>query len=250
MGLQLEKRLAEIERVVGANEADVNEVSIILLLIRVRLNSDTFLRNQSSPVPTPLLQTLTRLDHLLTLLTQPRHLDSISRRVKVLVSDLERLHESRRKLGDSRPLNVALSGGLTVAVAGTGADKGFGGLGASTMGPSSGKGAELPADSLQKVDVLFSLLPRLEPLLPLTPRLLSRLQSLATLHSSAADFDAKLQSLSSELQKLGDGEKGLREVVSGLEGSLKENNEKVKGNLEGLERRILHLSERLDELNT
>lgn len=118
------------------------------------------------------------------------------------------------------------------------------------MGPSSVKGGELPADSLQKVDVLFSLLPRLEPLLPLTPRLLSRLQSLATLHSSAAEFDTKLQSLTSELQKLGDGEKGLREVVSGLEGSLKENNEKVQGNLVGLEKRIHDLSERLYQLNT
>ncbi|KAK4701486.1 nuclear migration protein JNM1, partial [Phenoliferia sp. Uapishka_3] len=227
----LEKRISEMERVLGASEADVDE---------------------SHPLPPPLLQTLTRLDHLLTLLTQPRHLDGISRRVKVLVSDLERLHESRRKLGDTRPLNIALSGGMTVAVAGSGDAKATSGPPASSSAPKplsgGGSGEPIPPDTLQKIDTLFTLLPRLDPLLPLTPRLLTRLRSLATLHSSAATFGDTLEELKAEVQKLDEGEKGLREVVAGLEQSVEENESKVRGNLEGLEGRLGSLVQRMEHL--
>ncbi|GAA6040210.1 hypothetical protein JCM8097_004185 [Rhodosporidiobolus ruineniae] len=226
---ELEKRLAELEKVVGASEADIDE---------------------THPLPPPLVSTLSRLDHLLTLLTQPRHLDSISRRVKVLVSDLERIHESRRKLGDSRPLNVALSGGLTLV---TGSDAQgkptpLASLGASTTGSSSASAAQLPPDALQKIDALFALLPRLDPLLPLAPRLLTRLQSLSSLHASAASFGETLSELKDEVERMGEGEKGLREVLEGLESSLQENEGTVKGNLEALGKRVEEVGRRLDKL--
>lgn len=203
------------------------------------------------------MQTLSRLDHLLTLLTQPRHLDSISRRVKVLVSELERLHESRRKLGDTRPLNVALSGGMTVTVPGT-IEVAKSNLSASiapsgaTSGlavPRPGVGGEMvPPDSLQKLDALFSLLPRLDPLLPLTPRLLTRLRSLATLHSSATSFAETLTGLRSEVERLGEGEKGLGEVLDRLENTFGENESKLAGNLAGLDGRVGELVLRLTAL--
>lgn len=46
--------------------------------------------HQTSPLPPPLLPLITRLNSQLALLTQPRHLDSISRRLKLLLSDLDR----------------------------------------------------------------------------------------------------------------------------------------------------------------
>ncbi|KAG8696115.1 hypothetical protein FRC09_008725, partial [Ceratobasidium sp. 395] len=48
----------------------------------------------SSPLPQPLLPHLARISTLLTLLTQPRHIDSISRRLKLLLTDLERYNAS------------------------------------------------------------------------------------------------------------------------------------------------------------
>lgn len=206
------------------------------------------------------------MSHLLTLLTQPRHLDSISRRVKVLVSDLERLHESRRKLGDSRPLNVAIGSNLgasatmmTVAVPGP--DGKLPSLAASTTArPASGSGSgggggaqpgsepTLSPDALQRIDSLFALLPRLDPLLPLTPRLLSRLRSLATLHAASASFKDDLERLKAELGRVGESEQGLRETLSGLEHSLKENEVTMKGNLLGLEKRVSSVLLRMDQL--
>ncbi|GAA5885911.1 hypothetical protein JCM6882_004199 [Rhodosporidiobolus microsporus] len=224
---ELEKRLAELEKIVGASEAEVDE---------------------THPLPPPLINTLSRLDHLLTLLTQPRHLDSISRRVKVLVSDLERIHESRRKLGDTRPLNVALSGGMTLTTGG--AEGKPVPLSASTgaVAGAPGGAAQLPPDALQKMDALFALLPRLDPLLPLAPRLLSRLQSLSTLHASAASFGETLSSLKDEVDRLGEGEKGLKEVLEGLEKSVEGNEGVVRGNLESLGKRVEEVGRRLDAL--
>ncbi|GAA5875277.1 hypothetical protein JCM3774_005768 [Rhodotorula dairenensis] len=218
---EVEKRVSALEAFLGASEADVDEV------------------------PTSLVQTVSRLDHLLTLLTQPRHLDSISRRVKVLVSDLERIHESRRKLGDTRPLNVALSGGMTLS---TGQD----GSGSTTKAPPSGAGnaaGSLPPDALQKIDALFALLPRIDPLLPLAPRLVTRLRSLANLHASAASFGESLAELKNQVEELDEGEQGLREVVHGLEKSFEENEARVKGNLEAMDERVEEVLKRLDRLS-
>lgn len=197
-------------------------------------------------MPSSLLQSVSRLDHLLTLLTQPRHLDSISRRVKVLVSDLERIHESRRKLGDTRPLHVALSGGMTLTTGGDGTAGTKSTLSSSTNG--SGTSSSLPPDAMQKIDELFALLPRIDPLLPLAPRLLTRLQSLSTLHASAATFSESLSSLKGQVDALGESEQGLKEVIDGLEKSFEENEARVKGNLEAMDKRVAAVVERLDRL--
>ncbi|GAA5925417.1 Jnm1p [Sporobolomyces koalae] len=218
----LERRLAELEKMIGANEADVD---------------------QTGSHPVPLLATLTRLDHLSTLLTQPRHLDSISRRVKLLVSDLERIHESRRKLGDTRPLNVALQGGLmTLSTTGSGSHS------APAPSSSSSSSQTVPANALQKIDALFSLLSRLDPLLPLGPKLLTRLRSLHSLHQSSAEFNSTLTSLKSQVETLGEQKEGLNEVLHTLEQTFEGNQTRFEGNLKGLESRLEELGKRLDSL--
>ncbi|BGP24884.1 dynamitin subunit 2 [Rhodotorula toruloides] len=222
---EMEKRIARLEELLGASEADIDETHAI---------------------PPPLVQSVSRLDHLLTLLTQPRHLDSISRRIKVLVSDLERIHESRRKLGDTRPLNVALSGGMTLTTGVDAAHIAAPSLSASASGVSPA--AQLPPDALQKIDALFALLPRLDPLIPLAPRLLSRLRSLSALHESATTFSTVLSTLKGEVERLGDDEKGLKEVLVGLETSFAENDERFKGNLQAFEKRMGEVVKRLDAL--
>lgn len=277
---ELERRVAELEKLLGANEADIDEVRpcsllrwrgsmlIVLFLTLIcdsprppypsisahRLPRPTLsilgFTSQTHPLPSPLLPTINRLDHLLTLLTQPRQIDSISRRVKVLVSDLERMHDSRRKIGDTRPINVALQGGLmTVVVPGAGGEKPSGAPQATTAIKGGAATDSLPPDAIQRVDALFTLLPRLDPLLPLTPRLLTRLRSLSTLHSSASSFAETLAEVKQEVSKLEEGEKGLSEVLEGLEKSVGENEGRMRGNLEGLESRLEGVVKRLDALN-
>lgn len=245
----------------SAGSLDARLNTLETLLGSASLLSSSLPSSSSPSLPPPILHSLSKLDHQLSLLSQPRHLDSISRRVKVLVTDLERVHEARRKLGDARPLSVALASGITVVSPGTGATP-AGGLSASVAGgpvtsipgvvsvnpKSDASGVSLPPDALQKLDALSTLLPRIDPLLPLVPHLLSRLQSLSALHASSLGFS---DSLASIRETVGRGERrydGLEEVLVGVEASLKENEETVKGNLEVVEARVKGLLERLEKL--
>lgn len=195
---------------------------------------------QARPLPPPLLATLARLEHQLHLLTQPRHLDTISRRVKTLVTDLERVHEARRKIGDTRPLNVALSSGITISTGQPGL------LPPSTPGSTSNQAlpgatnteTQLPPDALQKIDALFNILPRIDPLLPLAPHLLTRLRSLATLHESSSTFADDLKDGQKFVEGLKESESFLKQLLDGLQESLASNQEVMKNNLEGLQGRI------------
>lgn len=159
-------------------------------------------------------------DHLLSLLTQPRHLDAISRRVKLLLVDLDRAATAARRQGAStasvQPMdkNVALS--------------------------------QADYNSLQS---LFGLLPRLDPLVPIVPLLLSRLQSLAGLHAAAGE-------IADSLIRLQNGDKGegaeLQELTAAVEGvqhGLDDATRQVTTNWTGVETRLKDLEARLQKLN-
>ena len=181
---------------------------------------------------------MAKLEYQLQLLTQPRHLESIARRVKMLVSDLDRVHEARRKIGDTRPLNVALASGISVST------------GAAPVPPSAGGVVEqhLSPDSLQKIDGLFQLLPRIEPLIPLTPYILTRLRSLSALHTSSSNFSSDLQDAEKAIDSLKQSEVFMRDLLSGLQDSLQSNRQVVKQNAETLSKRIDMLVERMSRL--
>ena len=202
---------------------------------------------QARPLPPPLLSTLGKLEHQLHLLTQPRHLDTIARRVRSLVTDLERIHEARRKIGDTRPLNVALTSGITVVTGPVGT--------LPSAGPSSAAGQSqpqtqtLPPDALQKIDTLFSLLPRIEPLLPLAPHLFTRLRSLATLHTSSQAFTDDLVDIEGRVTSLQGSEGLLKELLQGVQDSFEDNQRTVKANMETLGNRMEDLLQRVAKLS-
>lgn len=169
---------------------------------------------QTSPLPSPLLPLITRLNNQLTILTQPRHIDSISRRLKLLLSDLDRAsaaqHQTHRRL------------------------------------PSQPNGAPQPVGLQEQ---LFPLLARLGPLLPHIPHILTRLRTLSALHSSAADFQTTLEDLEEEQKKTRTGLLELEKAIHTVETSLNENREVVKSNVTGLEGRVNLLLGRLEDLN-
>ncbi|KAB5592853.1 Dynamitin protein [Ceratobasidium theobromae] len=86
--VDIDRRIAQLEKVIGSSGTSLDE---------------------SSPLPQPLLPHLTRISTLLTLLTQPRHIDSISRRLKLLLTDLERFNASGAPSAPGAPLPPALA---------------------------------------------------------------------------------------------------------------------------------------------
>ncbi|PLW14152.1 hypothetical protein PCASD_25030 [Puccinia coronata f. sp. avenae] len=208
-------------------------------------------------LPPPLLVTIGKLEHQLSLLTQPRHLDSISRRVKVIVTDLERVHEARRKLTDNRPLSIALASGITVVTqAPSGASSqpsvntSLGNLPGVISGSQDPTQPNLPPDALHKLERLYSLLPRLDPLLPLVPHLLSRLRSLAELHTSAAQFRDRLDLSVADVKHLAARASQLAQLLDLLENNFHANENVIQKNLALVGQRIEKLFESIDLLKS
>ncbi|KAN0134015.1 Dynamitin domain containing protein [Lactarius tabidus] len=196
---EMDRRVGELEKLVGSASTSLDE---------------------SSAMPTPLLPLLTRLNTQLTVLAQPRHLDNISRRLKLLLSDLDRLAAANQQ---NRRGAAAENDG-------------------STNAP-----AALPA-SLQ--EQLAPALSRLVPALPQIPHILTRLRTLATLHASAAKFANSLSALEEEERQSRDALDALTQAIEGVEASISDNGRVVKGNVAGLEERIDALTTRLDKLGS
>ncbi|RDX47109.1 hypothetical protein OH76DRAFT_1442187 [Lentinus brumalis] len=210
---EMDRRVGELEKLVGSSSTALDELS---------------------PLPPPLLPLLTRLNAQLSLLTQPRHIDSISRRIKLLNSEFERTSSS--------------SGGQ--AHHGT-QRRGAHQSGSSAVASPSASTSGSPASNASNTalqEQLAPVLTRLAPLLPHIPHILTRLRTLSALHTSAAGFQNTLESLEEEQRRTRAALEDLQRAVEGVEKSLAQNENLVKGNVRELEDRIDGLGRRVDDI--
>lgn len=161
---------------------------------------------------------LMRLNNQLTLLTQPRHIDSVSRRLKLLLSDLERLSASQ--------IQKRQQAGVGGANGGTGTLTVF-----------------TPAQ-----DAVLPLLSRLAPSLSHIPHILTRLRTLSALHGSAAEFQSTMATLEEEQRRTREALEALNGAVADVEASLEANRTTVAGNVSSLEDRVEKVLTRLEEV--
>ena len=152
----------------------------------------------------------------MVLLTQPRHIDSVSRRLKLLLTDLDRASTNQQHASHRRH--------------------------------DSRSNSPQPANPTVQ-EQLLPLLTRLGPSLPQIPHILTRLRTLSTLHTSAAEFQSTLESLEEEQRKMREALTELDGAVKTVESSLDANQSVVKGNVSGLEDRVDGLLRRLDGLS-
>jgi nuclear migration protein JNM1 len=180
----------------------------------------------------------TRLNTQLTVLTQPRTIDAISRRLKLLLTDLDKLSAHPAGASAAR----AAASGLPQA-------NGHGHApGPSTSPSTSGPNPAglTPASQLQAE--LTPILQRLAPHLPSIPHILTRLRTLSSLHAAAAEFQRTLSAVESEQANQRSGMDELLRAIEKLEDSVGENGEVARRNVEGLEGRIGGLEQRLQVL--
>lgn len=123
------------------------------------------------------------------------------------------------------------------------------GQGTTALPGATATDPQLPPDALQKIDALFNILPRIDPLLPLAPHLLTRLRSLATLHEASLTFANDLQDGQKAVHGLKESEGFLKQLLEGLQESLSANQEVMKNNLEGLQSRIDQILHRLEAID-
>lgn len=174
-------------------------------------------------LPAPaLLISVQKHEHLLTILTQPRHLDAIARRLKLLLVDLDRAAAASRR-GHAPSSNPSST-------------------------PAAGESITLSASEYAQLSTLFTLLPRLDALLPIIPPLLARLSSLASLHADAADMADRLGRVEGEDKRNKEAEGDMRDVLEGVRKGLEEGKGVVLGNWEAVRARLDSMEERLGKL--
>ncbi|KAF9222658.1 hypothetical protein BS17DRAFT_783206 [Gyrodon lividus] len=193
--VEMDKRVGELEKLVGSVSATLDE---------------------TTPLTPPLLPMIMRLNNQLTLLTQPRHIDSVSRRLKLLLSDLERVSANQAQKRQQ-----------------AGAGQGSGGTTSLT-----------PAQ-----DAVLPLLSRLTPSLPHIPHILTRLRTLSALHGSAAEFQGTLASLEDEQRRTREALEALQGAVTAVDASIEANRGTVAGNVKSLEDRVEQVLTRLEGLS-
>jgi len=189
---ELDERIAALEKLIGtAHGQNFEDLSI-------------------SITNTNLIAAIDKLDQQMQILAQPRHLESVSRKAKTLVGELEKVNELKNK---------ELSNG------------GF-----------------ITFETEEKVNYLFALLDKLDPLMSIAPALVNRLKSLQQLHQEATVFSETINMLSDEQSKIKDEIKSLDDVTEKLEKSFEVNDATVKKNIETMDARITDLAQRLDKL--
>ncbi|KAL1929487.1 hypothetical protein VTP01DRAFT_1625 [Rhizomucor pusillus] len=189
---------------------------------------------------------LTKLEQQITILAQPRQLETVARRLKILISELDKLNElkSGRKdnsLGFGFSSNIGSSLSTAAGMATTSVK-----AGGSEEKPNAG----VSTDTEEKVNQLFTTMEKVDPLLNLTPALLTRLKALQGLHSEAATFSQSVKVISEEQVRITDELKSLASTCDLLNKSLKENEDTVTKNINIIDERMADLVKRVGALTS
>ncbi|KAF9109960.1 Dynactin subunit 2 [Mortierella sp. AM989] len=156
-----------------------------------------------------LVGTVEKLEQNMGILVQPRQLEQLSRRLKAVTGELERVQELQTK--DSAVTGISL-------------------------------------ETENKINTLFELVDKIDPLVSLAPALVTRLKGLKSLHAEAAIFSDSIKMISSEQSKISEEIKGLDTVSNKLQESLTDNDSAIQKNIELIDGRITQLIERVQKL--
>ncbi|TIB98773.1 hypothetical protein E3Q17_02875 [Wallemia mellicola] len=207
----------------------IDDIGLIDLDRRIKsleksIGTDTLMQS-TERFPVPLVNTIQKLEQQMSLLTQPRHLDAISRRLKLLNSELEKVNESKSRLSNDNNREITETD--------DGSQQGSTGMNMVTQ---------------NKVDKLFNSLERIEPLIPLTPHVLDRLTTLSEVHRKASNSVSDIDELKLQTMNISNNIKTLNDATSTLSQSLEENDKLVKSNVDNVMMRIEEISSRLASL--
>ncbi|KAJ1926341.1 hypothetical protein IWQ60_003866 [Tieghemiomyces parasiticus] len=156
-----------------------------------------------------LLEVMGSLEGQVRLLAQPRHLESLSRRAKAVTQDLEKLAAVRAQ--DEGVINLDDEVG-------------------------------------EKINRLFAVVDRVDPLIETAPAIVARLQSLQALHLEASVVGQTLRQCSESQTKIAEDTKVLQEIGTQLLANMKENTTTIQSNLTSLDGRVRDLTRRLEAL--
>lgn len=199
-------RLALLEKALGISPADLP------------------LLNGSS-TPKAILPTLDTLQRQISVISEstPSSLDSISRRVRTLTQEAERLEESRKAAKAAQDVLKAAGGDI-----------------ASEEGEDS--------EQVAKINALYGTLSTIENLAPLLPSLLDRLRSLRAIHADAATASESLDRTEKKQAEMASDIKKWREGLEKVEEAMKNGETVMSGNMKVVEGWVKDLEQKMEKL--
>ncbi|CAO3691610.1 unnamed protein product [Umbelopsis ramanniana] len=206
--VEIDSRIAKLEQLIGYSSGD---------------NVDSLPNNLSS---TSIVALVSKLEKQMTVLSQPRHLDMISRRVKLVNTELDKLNELKNGKGDA------------------GNNSNYG-----NNNQKNGEANAVPDATDDKINALFDIMKKAEPMLNITPAVLTRLKALQGLHTESATFSESIKMISEEQAKITDELENLGGVSNKLQKSFQENDANIQANMQIMDDRMTELLRRINNLN-
>jgi nuclear migration protein JNM1 len=173
----------------------------------------------------PILPTLDTLQRQISVISEstPSSLDSISRRVRTLTQEAERLEESRKAAKAAQDVLRATGGDV-----------------AAEEGEDS--------EQVAKINALYGTLPTIENLAPLLPSLLDRLRSLRAIHADAATASESLDRTEKKQAEMAGDIQKWREGLEKVEEAMKQGESVMSGNMKVVEGWVKELEQKMEKL--
>jgi nuclear migration protein JNM1 len=199
-------RLALLEKALGISPAELPSIN-------------------GSSTAKAILPTLDTLQRQISVISEstPSSLDSISRRVRTLTQEAERLEESRKAAKTAQDLLRAAGGDIT-----------------SEDGEDS--------EQVAKINALYGTLSTIENLSPLLPSLLDRLRSLRAIHADAATASESLERTEKKQAEMTSDIKKWREGLEKVEEAMKNSEAIMSGNMKVVEGWVKDLEQKMEKL--
>jgi nuclear migration protein JNM1 len=201
---------------------------LTLLENSLGINLATIPSLDSKGVPTAILPTIDNLQRQVSILSEssPSSLDSISRRVRTLIQESERLDEARRSAKVAQDELRASGGDVNVA-----------------------EGSELgDSEQVAKINALYGTLSTIESLSPLLPSLLDRLRSLRAIHADAATASQNLERIAKRQEDMEVEIKKWQQGLEKIEDAMKQGEETIGGNMKVVEGWVKELEEKMEAM--
>lgn len=195
---------------------------LLVLERSLGISSSSMTEAGEGGLPRAILPTLDSLEKQISTLSQAStaNLDTISRRVRALATEQDKLNESREKAKALR----------------------------EELGKHAGTPQVDTSDQEAKVNALYAILPTIENLTPILPPLLDRLRSLRAIHADAATASQLLDQIEKQQAEIAGEVKLWKDGIEKLEATVSNGDKVMKTNVEVMEGWVKDLEQRLEKL--
>ncbi|KAF4956944.1 hypothetical protein FSARC_11423 [Fusarium sarcochroum] len=195
---------------------------LLMLEKGLGINGSLMPEADANGLPRAILPTLDSMSKQISTLSEAStaNLDAISRRVRTLAQEQDKLNDSREKAKSLR----------------------------EELGRNAPTAPVEESEQEAKINALYGILPTIENLTPVLPPLLDRLRSLRAIHADAATASDTLTRIEKQQSEMASELKQWNEGLVKIEAAIKEGNVSIENNKQVMEEWVKDLEERMDDL--